>query len=207
MQNSLLKPRIIDVEALGAGHAKVVMEPFERGYGHTLGNALRRVLLSSMVGYAPTEVTIAGVVHDGPTFVMATFPSASDRALSMFQSNDGVTFAPLASEAYRPAGQTLRDPAIIRHNDGGYYVVYRAGATIALARSRDLKHWDFVREVPLTLPGNAQVQTPKWLQDLDGKLKLIVSSASGGAYVAITYRPSSSAISSARSTLRTPEKS
>jgi DNA-directed RNA polymerase subunit alpha len=49
MQNSLLKPRIIDVEALGAGHAKVVMEPFERGYGHTLGNALRRVLLSSMV--------------------------------------------------------------------------------------------------------------------------------------------------------------
>src|SRR6201995_2409907 len=64
MQNSLLKPRIIDVEALGAGHAKVVMEPFERGYGHTLGNALRRVLLSSMVGYAPTEVTIAGVVHE-----------------------------------------------------------------------------------------------------------------------------------------------
>ena len=40
------------------------MEPFERGYGHTLGNALRRVLLSSMVGYAPTEVTIAGVVHE-----------------------------------------------------------------------------------------------------------------------------------------------
>src|SRR5438132_1495046 len=64
MQNSLLKPRIIEVEALGSGHAKVVMEPFERGYGHTLGNALRRVLLSSMVGYAPTEVTIAGVVHE-----------------------------------------------------------------------------------------------------------------------------------------------
>src|SRR5450830_1998484 len=64
MQNSLLKPRIIEVEVLGPGHAKVVMEPFERGYGHTLGNALRRVLLSSMVGYAPTEVTIAGVVHE-----------------------------------------------------------------------------------------------------------------------------------------------
>ena len=64
MQNSLLKPRIIEVEALGAGHAKVVMEPFERGYGHTLGNALRRVLLSSMPGYAATEVTIAGVLHE-----------------------------------------------------------------------------------------------------------------------------------------------
>jgi DNA-directed RNA polymerase subunit alpha len=40
------------------------LEPFERGYGHTLGNALRRVLLSSMVGYSATEVTIAGVVHE-----------------------------------------------------------------------------------------------------------------------------------------------
>ncbi len=64
MQNNLLRPRIIEVEALGPAHAKIVMEPFERGYGHTLGNALRRVLLSSMVGYAPTEVTIAGVVHE-----------------------------------------------------------------------------------------------------------------------------------------------
>ena len=64
MQNSFLKPRIIEVESLGAGHAKVVMEPFERGYGHTLGNALRRVLLSSMAGYAPTEVAISGVVHE-----------------------------------------------------------------------------------------------------------------------------------------------
>jgi DNA-directed RNA polymerase subunit alpha len=43
------------------------MEPFERGYGHTLGNALRRILLSSMVGYAPTEVTISGVVHEYST--------------------------------------------------------------------------------------------------------------------------------------------
>jgi DNA-directed RNA polymerase subunit alpha len=43
------------------------MEPFERGYGHTLGNALRRVLLSSMPGYAPTEVQIAGVVHEYST--------------------------------------------------------------------------------------------------------------------------------------------
>ncbi|MBN4666834.1 DNA-directed RNA polymerase subunit alpha [Pandoraea nosoerga] len=67
MQTSLLKPKIIAVEPVGEHHAKVVMEPFERGYGHTLGNALRRVLLSSMVGYAPTEVTIAGVVHEYST--------------------------------------------------------------------------------------------------------------------------------------------
>ena len=67
MQTAMLKPRIVEVEQLGASHARVVMEPFERGYGHTLGNALRRVLLSSMVGYAPTEVQISGVVHEYST--------------------------------------------------------------------------------------------------------------------------------------------
>jgi DNA-directed RNA polymerase subunit alpha len=64
MQTTLLKPKAIQVEPLGGHRAKATLEPFERGYGHTLGNALRRVLLSSMVGYAPTEVTIAGVLHE-----------------------------------------------------------------------------------------------------------------------------------------------
>jgi len=54
MQTNLLKPKTINVEQLAANRAKVTLEPFERGYGHTLGNALRRVLLSSMVGYAAT---------------------------------------------------------------------------------------------------------------------------------------------------------
>ena len=63
----LLKPRIIDVQSVSPVHARVVMEPFERGYGHTLGNALRRILLSSMPGYAPTEVTIDGVLHEYST--------------------------------------------------------------------------------------------------------------------------------------------
>ena len=64
MQTNLLKPKAINVEQLGVNRAKVALEPFERGYGHTLGNAIRRVLLSSMVGYAATEVTIAGVLHE-----------------------------------------------------------------------------------------------------------------------------------------------
>ncbi|HXF44506.1 MAG TPA: DNA-directed RNA polymerase subunit alpha [Burkholderiaceae bacterium] len=64
---ALLKPRTIEVESIGPNAAVVTMEPFERGYGHTLGNALRRILLSSMVGYAPTEASIAGVVHEYST--------------------------------------------------------------------------------------------------------------------------------------------
>ena len=68
MQSSgLLKPRIIDVQSLSPVQAKVVMEPFERGYGHTLGNALRRILLSSMPGFAATEVSIDGVLHEYST--------------------------------------------------------------------------------------------------------------------------------------------
>src|SRR3990170_2651614 len=68
MQSStFLKPRIIDVQNISPFHAKVTMEPFERGYGHTLGNALRRILLSSMPGYAVTEVKMSGVLHEYST--------------------------------------------------------------------------------------------------------------------------------------------
>ncbi|MBO5659146.1 MAG: DNA-directed RNA polymerase subunit alpha [Duodenibacillus sp.] len=67
MANSaLLKPTSIDavIDEKNPNQAVIVLEPFERGYGHTLGNALRRILLSSMVGYAPTEASIVGVVHE-----------------------------------------------------------------------------------------------------------------------------------------------
>lgn len=62
--NEFLTPRNIDVTAYSNTHAKVVLEPLERGFGHTLGNALRRILLSSMSGAAITEVDIDGVEHE-----------------------------------------------------------------------------------------------------------------------------------------------
>jgi len=62
--NDFLTPRHIDVTELAPTRAKVVLEPLERGFGHTLGNALRRILLSSMPGCAVTEVEIAGVQHE-----------------------------------------------------------------------------------------------------------------------------------------------
>lgn len=65
--NSQLKPRIIDVQNVSPVQARVTMEPFERGFGHTLGNALRRVLLSSLPGCAPTQVSIKGVLHEYST--------------------------------------------------------------------------------------------------------------------------------------------
>jgi len=110
MQTSgFLKPRIIDVQNVGANHAKVVMEPFERGYGHTLGNALRRVLLSSMPGFAATEVQIAGVLHEYSTIegvqedvvdillnlkgVVLKLHNRDEALLTLKKSGDGVVTA------------------------------------------------------------------------------------------------------------------
>ncbi|MCE5387388.1 MAG: DNA-directed RNA polymerase subunit alpha [Acidithiobacillus sp.] len=60
----LLRPQNYDVQALGSHRATVSLGPLERGFGHTLGNALRRVLLSSLRGMAVTEVEIEGVLHE-----------------------------------------------------------------------------------------------------------------------------------------------
>ncbi|MEN1930163.1 DNA-directed RNA polymerase subunit alpha [Luteimonas sp. MJ204] len=65
--NQVLRPRGPQIERLAGNRAKVVIEPLERGYGHTLGNALRRVLLSSIPGFAITEVEIDGVLHEYST--------------------------------------------------------------------------------------------------------------------------------------------
>lgn len=63
----LLKPRLVDVQVLDETRARVVLEPLERGFGYTLGNALRRILLSSIPGVAVTEAEIEGVVHEYTT--------------------------------------------------------------------------------------------------------------------------------------------
>jgi DNA-directed RNA polymerase subunit alpha len=83
----MLKPRAIEVESTGPNAAIVTMEPFERGYGHTLGNALRRILLSSMTGYAPTEAQIAGVVHE-----YSTVDGVREDVVDILLNLKGITF-------------------------------------------------------------------------------------------------------------------
>jgi DNA-directed RNA polymerase subunit alpha len=67
MMNELLTPRLVDVVRLSNTHSQVTLEPLERGFGHTLGNALRRILLSSMAGCAVVEAQIDGVLHEFST--------------------------------------------------------------------------------------------------------------------------------------------
>ena len=67
--SDFLKPRIVKVDPIDGSpsHARISLEPLERGFGHTLGNALRRILLSSMSGCAVTEVEIQGILHEYTT--------------------------------------------------------------------------------------------------------------------------------------------
>jgi DNA-directed RNA polymerase subunit alpha len=64
MTTEFLRPRSVRVQTESSTKARIVIEPFERGFGHTLGNALRRVLLSSMPGAAIVEADIDGVLHE-----------------------------------------------------------------------------------------------------------------------------------------------
>jgi DNA-directed RNA polymerase subunit alpha len=84
---NLLTPRSINVEKLSDTHYKVVLEPFERGYGHTLGNALRRILLSSMPGYAVTDVQIEGVLHE-----YSTISGVQEDVLDILLNLKGIAF-------------------------------------------------------------------------------------------------------------------
>ena len=62
-----LTPKEIIVEEVNPNHSKIILEPLERGFGHTLGNALRRIILSSIPGSCVVEAKIDGVLHEFST--------------------------------------------------------------------------------------------------------------------------------------------
>lgn len=131
----------------------------------------------------------AAAAQHQPVYLMSSFTASSPNALSVFASTDGATFNTLASETYAAPEKLLRDPSIIRHVDGYYYVVYTNStdrATFGIARSRDLKNWLPLNEVKAAPAGVARA--PEWLRDKDGSLKVLVSLAQGkadqfGAYI------------------------
>lgn len=99
MQGSVtefLKPRLVDVDVANERRAKVVIEPLERGFGHTLGNALRRILLSSMPGCAVVEAEIEGVLHEYTTLegvqedVIDVMLNLKQLAIRMHQRDEAV---------------------------------------------------------------------------------------------------------------------
>ncbi|ARC53889.1 DNA-directed RNA polymerase subunit alpha [Candidatus Riesia pediculicola] len=65
--DEFIKPKLADIQKISKTQARITLEPLERGFGHTIGNALRRILLSSMPGFAVTEVEIDGILHEYST--------------------------------------------------------------------------------------------------------------------------------------------
>ena len=94
--NEFLTPRTIAVNAISTTHAKVVLEPLERGFGHTLGNALRRILLSSLPGAAVVEAEIEGVDHEYSTLeglqedIIELLLNLKGLSIKLFEQNEAV---------------------------------------------------------------------------------------------------------------------
>ena len=84
---SFLTPRVIQVKKITSTKAEIVLEPFERGFGHTLGNALRRILLSSMSGAAAVAVQIEGVLHE-----YSTIEGVREDVINILLNLKGVAF-------------------------------------------------------------------------------------------------------------------
>src|SRR6186997_3279976 len=115
--HQVLRPRGPNIERLGANRAKVVIEPLERGFGHTLGNALRRVLLSSIPGCAITEVESAGVLHEYTTLeglqedVIEVLLNLKDVAIRMHNVDET-----MLSLSKKGAGQVTAGDIKVDHN-------------------------------------------------------------------------------------------
>jgi DNA-directed RNA polymerase subunit alpha len=85
--NDFLTPKHIEVDVLDRFRSKIILQPLERGYGHTLGNALRRILLSSMSGCAIVEIKIDGVLHE-----YSTVPGVQEDVINIMLNLKGVSF-------------------------------------------------------------------------------------------------------------------
>ncbi|MEM9532079.1 MAG: DNA-directed RNA polymerase subunit alpha [Pseudomonadota bacterium] len=94
--SNMLRPKSVQVDSTSPHRAKIVLEPLERGFGHTLGNALRRVLLSSIPGSAIIEAEIDGVLHEYTTMdgvqedVIDILLNLKDVALRMHSQEEAV---------------------------------------------------------------------------------------------------------------------
>lgn len=127
-KDQLLKPKSIHITSINGdeNNCKIVMEPFERGYGHTLGNALRRVLLSSMTGNAVTKVKIAGVSHE-----YAAIDGVSEDVVDILLNLKGLVFK-----------MHNKDSIVLRLNATGPKVVY--GRDITLTHDIELLNPDHI---------------------------------------------------------------
>jgi len=106
------KPQIECIEAPGdVTYGKYVVEPLERGYGTTLGNALRRIMLSSLPGTAPTTIKIAGVQHE-----FSTIPGVKEDVTEIVLNVKGI-IAKLYSEGSKTVYIEASGEGVVKAGD------------------------------------------------------------------------------------------
>ncbi|WP_201440897.1 glycoside hydrolase family 43 protein [Saccharothrix sp. 6-C] len=122
---------------------------------------------------------------------MTAFTNSSESNMHVYDSANATSFALVRSNAYTPPSGLIRDPSVIRHTDGYYYIVYTTnwtGDTIGFARSADYTTWTFLRNVVVGLNGSTgSTWAPEWFKDSDGSVHVVFSASTTGT--AGQFRP------------------
>jgi hypothetical protein len=145
-------------------------------------------------------VTVLSLVVPGPVaqaagpvphYLMTAFTNSSESNMYVYDSANATNFSLVRANAYTPPSGLIRDPSVIRHTDGYYYVVYTTnwtGNTIGFARSADYVTWTFLRNVTVGLNGSTgSTWAPEWFKDSDGSVHVIFSASTTGT--AGQFRP------------------
>lgn len=148
---------------------------------------LALALGASMLVGAPTAQAAGPVPH----YLMTAFTNSSESNMYVYDSANATNFTLVRANAYRPPSGLIRDPSVLRHTDGYYYVVYTTGwtgNTIGFARSADYTTWTFLRNVTVGLNGSTgSTWAPEWFRDSDGSVHVVFSASTTGT--AGQFRP------------------
>jgi hypothetical protein len=148
------------------------------------------VLVTTAAGlmFGPSVAAAAG---PAPHYVMTAFTNSSESNMYVYDSANAANFSLVRANAYRPPSGLIRDPSVMRHTDGYYYVVHTTGwtgDTIGFARSADYVTWTFLRTVRVGLNGTTgSTWAPEWFKDSDGSVHVVFSASTAGT--AGQFRP------------------
>ncbi|MBP2336458.1 hypothetical protein JOF41_002636 [Saccharothrix coeruleofusca] len=158
---------------------------------------MRTRLHTAVLAVAATLVALlvrapaAEAVGPAPHYLMTAFTNTSESNMYVYDSPDATDFALVRANAYTPPTGLIRDPSVMRHTDGRYYVVHTTGwtgDTIAFARSTDGVNWTFLRTLTVGLNGaTGSTWAPEWFKDTDGSVHVIFSASREG--VGGQFRP------------------
>ncbi|WP_427180277.1 AbfB domain-containing protein [Paenibacillus sp. TC-CSREp1] len=116
-------------------------------------------------------------------YTMTAFTNTSESNMYIYESYNATHYGLLKGPAYTPPSNLIRDPSIMKHTDGLYYVVYTtnwSGNTVGIASSPDKMNWTFVRNITLsTSTPIAHTWAPEWFKDTNGSVNIIVSLSPG----------------------------